>query len=136
LKWSKVVSCKNRKYGGFLLAEMIVAFTVLGMLIAGLALSLHAFAKFNHYQLLRQQCIAATQAQLDSIAATGKLIPDEDFSRLWPRLSVSMEKTPGAGQWQGTKLAEVTVSGKSFRKEVKIQLSRYIPGDEPAAEGK
>jgi len=121
---------------GFLLTELIVALSVLGMLLAGLAFSLTGFAKFNRYQLIRQQCISAAQAQLDSIAATGRPIPDEDFSRLWPRLTVAIKQTPGVGQWQGTQRVEVTASGKSSRKEVSIQLSRYILGERSPAEGK
>ncbi len=121
---------------GFLLTELIVSLSVLGMLLAGLAFSLTGFARFNRYQLVRQQCIAAAQAQLDSIAATGRPIPDEDFSRLWPGLTVAVRQTPGEGQWQGTQRFEVTASGKSSRKEVSIRLSRYILGEKSPAEGK
>lgn len=127
---------QNRKCGGFLLTELIVGLTILGILLAGLAMSLYGFAKFNRYQLVRQQCIAAAQAELDCIASTGKPISDEDFERLWPKLSVSIKKSPGAGQWQGMELVEVTTNGKSFRTEVKIHLARYILMDESPAEGK
>ena len=120
---------------GFMLTEMIVAATLLGILLVGLALSLHGFARFNRYQLVRQRCIAAAQAELDSITATGTPIPDEDVKRLWPKLTVSIKSSPGTGQWQGLKLIEVTANGKSFRKEVKVQLSRYVLGDESLAQG-
>jgi type II secretory pathway pseudopilin PulG len=121
---------------GFLLTELIVSLSVLGLLLAGLAMSLDGFAKFNRYQLTRQHCIAAAQAELDSIAATGRPIPDEDFSRLWPKLSVAIKEISGAGQWQAMTLVKVTTSGKSYRKDVEIQLSRYIQRDEPLAKGK
>jgi len=127
---------KNRRYGGFLLAEMTVSLTILAMLLASVAFSLNGIAKFNSYQLVRQQCVAAAQAELDSLTATGKSIPDEDVRRIWPRISVTTEKSAGDGQWLGTELVEVTASGKSFRKEVKIQLSRYILTDVPLAKGK
>ena len=130
------MSRKKRRYGGFLFAEIAVSLTVMAMLLAGVAFSLNGMAKFNHYQLIRQQCIAAAQAELDSLTATGKPIDDEDFSRIWPRLSVSIEKTAGQGQWQGMQLAKVTTSGKYFRKQVIIELSRYISSNEPLAEGK
>ncbi len=135
-KWSKAVSGKNKKHGGFLFTEIVVAMAILGMLLVGLALSLHGFAEFNRYQLVRQQCTAAAQAELDSITATGKPISDEDFKRLWPKLSVSIKKSAGAGQWQGMRLVEVTANGMSFSKEVKVQLSRYVLGNGPLAEGK
>ena len=128
--------CKNIRHGGFLLAEMTVSLTILAMLLASVAFSLNGIAKFNSYQLVRQQCVAAAQAELDSLSATGKSIPDEDVSRIWPRISVSIKKSTGLGQWKGTELVEVTASGRSFRKEVKIQLSRYFPADIPLAEGK
>jgi type II secretory pathway pseudopilin PulG len=126
----------KKGYDGFLLTETIVALTVLAILIAVAAFSLNGMAKFNHYQLLRQQCIAAAQAQLDSLTATGKSIADEDFKRLWPSLNISIEETAGTDQWQGMKLVEVSASGKSFRKQVQIRLSRYILKDVPLAEGK
>jgi len=123
----------NNKYDGFLLTEMTVALTVLGTLLVAFALSLHAFAKFNRYQLERQRCIAAAQAHLDSIAATGKPIAAFDFERLWPRLSFSIKESAGTNQWEGMKLVEVTTKTKSFRHEVKVQLSRYIlAGKNPA----
>ncbi|MHC4175402.1 MAG: PulJ/GspJ family protein [Planctomycetota bacterium] len=120
---------------GFMLTEMIVAATLLATLLVGLALSLHGFARFNRYQLVRQRCIAAVQAQLDSITATSTPIGDEDLKRLWPKLTVSVKSSPGTGQWQGMKLVEVTANGKSFRKEVRVQLSRYVLVGESLAQG-
>src|SRR4030042_1628069 len=124
------------RYGGFLLTEIIVALTIMAMLISGLAFSLNGLAKFNRYQLIRQQCIAAAQAELDSITATGKPIPDEDVRRIWPQISISIDKSAGNNQWQGMELVNVTANGGSYRKEVKIQLSRYVSRNVPLAEGK
>jgi len=125
------MSLKKRRYGGFLFAEIAVGLTVMAMLLAGVAFSLNGIAKFNHYQLVRQQCIAAGQAELDSFTAMGRPIEDEDFSRIWPQLNVSIEKSAGQGQWQGIQLVKVTTSGKYLRKQVIIELSRYISRDEP-----
>ena len=120
------MSDKNKKYRGFLFTEVVVALTILGILLIGLAVSLDAFRRFNHYQLVKQRCISAAQAQLDSITATGKSIRDEDFKRLWPKLSVSFEKSAGTGQWEGMKLVKVAARGNSLDKEVKVKLSRYV----------
>ncbi len=120
------MSGKKKKFRGFSLTEIVVALAVLGMVLVGLALSLNAFAKFNRIQWVRQHCIAAAQAELDSIAVTGEAIRDEDFKRLWSNLNVSIKESAGAGQWEGMKLVEVTASGMSFRKEVKVQLCRYV----------
>ena len=108
------------------MVEIIAALAVLGMVVAGLALSLRTFAKLNRCQWMRQHCIAAAQAQLDSIAVTGEAIRDEDFKRLWPDLSVSIKESAGTGQWEGMKLVKVAARGNSFDKEVKVKLSRYV----------
>ncbi len=112
---------------GFLLTEMIVAAMIIGIIMATLAFPLYTFSRFNDYQLVTQHCIAAARAQLDSITATTKPIPHDDFQRLWPKLTISMETSPGTGQWQGMNLAKVTAAGMSYRKQVKVRLSRYVP---------
>ena len=139
------MSGKCRKYGGFLWTEAAVTIIVMGVILVTFALLLDGFRRFNSYQLVRQRCIAAAQAQLDSITSTGKPIRDEDIVRLWPKLSVSIEKTVGTGQWQKMVLVEVTACGRSFRNGVKVRLSRYISQDQlsqgeteaaPTVEGK
>jgi prepilin-type N-terminal cleavage/methylation domain-containing protein len=114
------------KCDGFTIAEIVVALVVLGMVVSGLALSLRTFGKLNRWQWMRQRCIAAAQAQLDSIAVTGEAIRDEDLKRLWPNLTVSIKESAGAGQWEGMTLVRVTASGRTFGKEVKVQLCRYF----------
>jgi len=109
---------------------MAVAVAVLGMVLVGLALTLDGLGRFNHYQLVRQQCIAAAQAQLDSMTAKGEAIKGEDFERLWPRLSISTAKSAGADQWNGMTLVEVTVTARSFNKNVRVTLSRYVRGSD------
>lgn len=120
---------KYKKYHGYMLMEIIVAVVLLAVLITAFTLSLSGFARFNRFQLVRQQCVSAAQAELDSIAATGGPIPDEDMKRLWPKLDVSIEQSDGTGQWQGLKFVEVHVNGMSFNRPVKIRLSRYIAGE-------
>jgi hypothetical protein len=132
------VSGKCRKYGGFLWTELAVALIVMGVILVSFALLLDGFRRFNNYQLVRQRCIAAAGAQLDSTTATGKPICDKDIERLWPKMNVSIKKSPGTGQWREMTLVEVTACSRSFRNEVKIRLSRYISRDrlsqdEPAA---
>jgi hypothetical protein len=122
----KIVPVKNKQNSGFFITEIGVASAILAILLVGLALALHGFAKFNRYQLVRQQCIAAVQAELDSISATGKPIPEDNFKRLWPKLSINIRKSAGNGQWQGMTLIEVTASGKSYSKDVTVRLSRYV----------
>lgn len=117
---------KRNKYKGVFLAELIVSATVLGMIVVCMMFFLHGTAKFNRFQLLRQQCVAAAQAQIDSITITGQSISDEDFERLWPKINITTKQSDGNGQWEGMKFIEVAASGMSFDTPVKVQLSRYI----------
>ncbi|MHC4624306.1 MAG: hypothetical protein ACYS4W_10435 [Planctomycetota bacterium] len=126
-EWRKVVSGKDRKCAGFLVLETVAALAILATIMIGLAVSLDGFARFNGYALMRQRCTAAAEAELDSLAMTGRAVGDEDFDRLWPGLSVSIEQTQGTGQWEGMKLVEVTTSGRSYRRQVSVRLSRYVP---------
>ncbi|MHC4067966.1 MAG: type II secretion system protein [Planctomycetota bacterium] len=117
---------KKRKYRGFLFAELVVSLTILGVILAGLAMSLDGIRRLNDYQLVRQRCVSAAQAELDSIAITGKAIDESDFERLWPKMTVSIEQSQGAGQWEGMQLVRVTTSAESSKNKVEIRLSRYF----------
>jgi len=111
---------------GFILAELIVGVTVLAALIICVTLSLHGFRQFNHYQWMRQHCLAAAQAQLDSVATTSAVIPDAQLQALWPRVTVSLARHPGQGDWEGLQRIDVTALGKSYERTVKVKLSRYV----------
>lgn len=117
---------RNKKYRGMLLAELAISLPLLAVIFILLAASLEGFRRFNHYQLTRQRCTAAAQAQLDSITLTGKAIGQEDLERLWPGVSISIERSEGAGQWAGLKLIRATAGAKSFSTDVEVVLSRYI----------
>ena len=117
---------KKMKNKGFILSELAISLAILGILLTCLALLLNGFRKSNHYQLTRQRCTAAAQAQLDSIAVSGRAIDEEDFERLWPKLSVSIEKTDGSGQWKEMKLIKVKTKAKSYTRDVEVELSRYV----------
>ena len=120
------MSEKNKKYKGYFFVELVIGLTVFGILLASLGILLHGFAKFNLYQVVRQQCVAAGQAQLDSISATGQPVSDNDFKRLWPKINITIEQSEGTGQWKGLKLVRAKTSGMSFDTSVKVELSRYI----------
>ena len=116
----------KQRNSGFMLAELIVGITVLAALIISVTLSLHGFKQFNHYQWMRQHCLAAAQAQMDSVATTAAVIPETQLKALWPRVTVALAREPGQGQWQGLQRIDVTAQGKSYERTVKVQLSRYV----------
>jgi type II secretory pathway pseudopilin PulG len=118
---------KRRKSNGWIATEVVVTIGILVLLFVVLEASMVTARRFNKYQLVRQQCIAAGQAQLDSIAATGETISERDFERLWPGIKFDIIQSPGSGQWQGTRLIKVTTVGRSVNraKDVKAELYRY-----------
>ena len=117
---------KKRKGKGFATAEIIVALTVVGFIMAAMVVSLHEYGQFNHYQMARQRCIAAAQAQLDSIATRTRTIADAELARLWPGVTVAIAKTEGAGRWQGLQLVRVTAAAPSGHRQVKVELCRFV----------
>jgi len=115
-----------RRRRGWTLVEAVISISVLSLMLGGITTVLHLAGKSNRYMLLRQRCIAAAQAQLDSVSATGAAVGDEDFRRLWPGLKSSVERRAGRGQWEGLQLVRVTVTGRAGDKTVSVKLARYI----------
>lgn len=115
----------RRKLDGWMLIEVLTAIAVLGVLMSALAISLNSFSRFNHYQLTRQRCIAAAQAQLESIAVTGHTLSAEEIERGWPGITLSVRREDGLGDWEGLELIRVTAQGKAAGKDVKVELARY-----------
>ncbi len=111
---------------GFVLAELAVSISLLGLILAGLAVSMQGFAKLNHYQWTRQRCVAAAEAQLDSLTATGRPIDDAQLKRLWPEVNVVMDPEAGAGVWEGLTLVRITATGRTGAREVTVRLERYV----------
>lgn len=129
------MSKRIRPTNGFMLAELIVAMSLFALLLAGLTVSVGGFSAFNRHQWARQQCIAAAMAQLDSVAATGAPIDPDDCQRLWPRVTVSLERTPGEGQWAGLERIDVKAGTQAGPRQVVVELSRYVaPAVQPAEE--
>lgn len=122
----------SRHRRAFLLAELIVALTILAMLMACTAVTLYSVRKFNYHQWTKQRCIAAAEAQVDSVLATGHPLDQDKIASLWPRLQVEMEVQPGQGQWKGLNRVRVTASGPSGGLTVRVTLARYGMIPEPA----
>ena len=116
--------CKDRR-GGWLITEAILTLGVLGMLLGGLTVTISNVRQFNAVQLLKQQCIAAGQAELDSIAAMGQALPEQERTRLWPGSRCHIERSAGEGDWQGLTLVQVTACGTFHDREIKVSLARY-----------
>src|SRR4030042_4955222 len=86
---------------GFLTTDLLTATALLGLIIVLLAATLSRYSRFNEYQWARQRCTAAAMAQLDCLTATGTPIDAGELKRLWPEVSVSLERAPAQGAWKG-----------------------------------
>jgi len=117
----------GKRRGGWLLTEAILSVVLLGML-TGVVVSIQWQAgRFNHHQLTTQRCLAAGEATLESISATGKPIPEEDLRRLWPGVNLKLRRWPGTGDWEGMTLVTVVATARSHQHEVAVELARYLP---------
>ena len=116
----------KRSCGGWIMIEMIVTLIILGMLVVALAQIQYQIQRFNGVQLARMRCIAAAQAELDSITARGQGIDDAELARLWPSVRLEVEQSAGEADWTGLKLLKVTAVGKSNGPEVRVELARYV----------
>jgi type II secretory pathway pseudopilin PulG len=120
-----MVSTRGSRRNGFLTVELVVATALLGMLMAGMAVSLGGFAAFNAYLWTRQRCTAAAQAQLDGLVATGRPIEPQELQRLWPEVEVALDVQTGAPPWEGLQRVEVTATAPARVREVRVRLVRY-----------
>ena len=110
---------------GWMLTETITATAILMILVLTLNYTLNGLRKFNDYQQVRRRCVAAAQAQLDSIVATDRQLTDEEIERLWPGLTVEVAREAGDGGWQRLQRIQVIARGQSIRRNVSVELSRY-----------
>jgi type II secretory pathway pseudopilin PulG len=117
---------QQTRNNGWMIIEMIVSLSVLTILLAGFTMTQAGSRELNSFQMVRQRCIAAAQAQLDSIAARGEGLNSAEVQRLWPNVKTVINETPGQGNWVGLTLVEVTATGKSFSRTVQVKFVRYI----------
>ena len=122
---NRASSSRNSR-GGWIMIEMVAAVGILGILLTALGQIQYQLTKFNAIQWTRMRCITAGQGQLDSIAARGSPIADEEVERLWPGIHVQVERSAGQGDWQGLTLVKVTASGEVQDREIIVKLARYI----------
>jgi hypothetical protein len=123
------MNSKTIRQRGLFMAEMLTGTALLGVIIVGLAVVLNGFAKSNHYQWSRQRCTAAAMAQLDSITATAAPVDPQELQRLWPTVSVTVERAPAGAPWDGLELVHVTAT----MQQATVRLARYIMPPAPTS---
>jgi len=117
----------TRTSPGWAVVEALMGVAIMGLVAAGLARSVIAAGAINRHHLVRQRCIAAASAQLDSLSAVGKPLPEAGFRRLWPGLRCRLAAVPGKGDWAGLILHTAVVTGTSRGRPVTVTLARYAP---------
>ena len=126
-----LMTTDRTKRPGFIMAELIVGTALLGLALGALAVSLQGVSMFNDVQWMRQRCVAAAEAQLDSLATFGAAIDEAEIKRLWPGVEVEADRTPGDPPWNGLELLRVTATGWAGGRRVAVQLDRYVRTDHP-----
>lgn len=116
----------NSNRRGSITVEFTVALAIMVLIFSLVIASLEQVGKVNRGQWARQQCLAAAQAQLDSLSAVGRAIPESDWQRLWPRIDCTIEQTDGEGDWQGLALTQVTARTRLEGREIEVTSRRYI----------
>ena len=120
---------KMNKHKGLITVEFVVAIGVFAIIIGVLIAVGNSFGKLNNHLWARHTCYAAGQAQMDAIAVTGKPIDSANFESLWPDVTCRIETSDGTDQWQGLKQVQLSLSTRVKRKDIHIQMTRYLPGN-------
>lgn len=118
---------RRKTRNGWILVDITVTIFIMVMLFICLSLTMTAVRGYNRLNLTRAQCLSAVQAQLDSLAARGRLIGDADIARLFAGIEITVYRKPGQGDWDGLELVSISASKPSGRQNVNIQLARYMP---------
>jgi type II secretory pathway pseudopilin PulG len=120
----------RRKYSGSLTIEVITAIFLLIVITAALLTSLRFYGYYNRLQWTRQRCMAAAQAQLDSIMVQNAPLSPEEIQHLWPGVKCTLSKQPGQNQWKDLDLYTATTTAQVRKRTVSIQMKRYIKSGE------
>jgi hypothetical protein len=118
-----------KRQRGWLLTEAAVVLAVIMVLSMAIVSAAGMCRHLNWILLIRQQCLSAARAQIDSLTATGGLLDDEQVRRLWPGISVSVVFQDGREQWQGLRCCVVTASAKGRKRDIEVRLCRYFVSD-------
>jgi hypothetical protein len=114
------------KHQGSITIEVITAIFLLLVLTTALLTSLRFYGYYNRLQWTRQRCLAAAQAQLDTLMIQNTPLSREDIERLWPGVKCTIEKQPGQAEWKGLDLYTTTTTAQVHKHIVSIQMKRYI----------
>lgn len=111
---------------GWTSVEVLVSIGLLVMLVGSVGSLWSSMQKLNRGHLARQRCLAAAQAQIEHVARTGRPLGEGDVERLWPGIQLTVERTPGAGQWEGLHRLKVVARCEAGGQEVNLHLARYV----------
>ena len=122
-----------KKQKGLISIEFVVAIGVLTIIIGVLTAIGKTSGDLNNNLWARHTCYAAGQAQMDAIAVTGEPIDSAKYESLWPDVTCRIETADGTGQWQGLRQVQLYLSTEVKKKDIHIQMMRYLPKDKGAS---
>ena len=118
---------RARRCAGMMVAEVGLAMSIAAFLMGAVFMTQVQVGRLNACQLARQRCIAAGQAQLDSVAAAGRPIDADRLAKLWLGVTVEVRRSPGKGDWAGLTHVAVTASAPVEQElTVTVDLARYV----------
>lgn len=114
---------------GWITIEMISVVGVLLLIGVGLATLLGVTKRFNAEQMARMRCLAAAQAELDSLVVRGTGLGEDQVQRLWPGVALQVQRSAGQGDWEGLDRIEITAERalRGTRRTAQVRLVRYMP---------
>lgn len=116
----------KRRQCGWLMIEVLVTISILLMLAGALGAVVFSAGKANRKLWALQQAQAAVEAQLDCMSRAAVPLPAEEFERLWPGFSYTIETVAGSGPTEGLERVEVTVTGRIHNRLISVTGQRYI----------
>ena len=116
----------KRRQNGWLMIEVMVTISILLMLAGALAAVVFSAGKANKKLWALQQAQTAVEAQLDCLTYVAAPLPAEEFERLWPGFSCTIESVVGSGSTEGLERVEVTVTGRVHNRPISVTGQRYI----------
>jgi hypothetical protein len=109
-----------------MLVELMMSSALMVLLMLCAARVSISAARFNRFQHARQRCLAAAEAQLDSVATRRESISPAEIQRLWPGVAVTVSGEPGQGDWTGLTMMTVSASTATGDRTVTVELRRCV----------
>jgi len=126
-------SPRQKRCRGWLMTEGVVGVTLLVVVMAMASGGIARYADTRDEYRWRQVALHAAEAQLERIRAGAAVDSRPPTTVLAPEIVLTVEVTPGTGEWAGFELVEVQATADlSPRRQYRELVKAYIPADDLA----